>query len=171
VSSRATLAQASFAFALGLVFAAAGASKLLAPAASVADFQRWGVPAAHQAVAVMGTVELTGALLLLTDVAPRLAATVLGLDMLAATLVAGLQDGGVQLVIPAVLAAGCAALALTRARSLRLAARGGPQPRVRAQPAQGTSTESSVGASRATTYRAGSESERFSRMWVSRGGT
>jgi len=40
-----------------------------------------------------------------------------------------------------------------------------------AQPAQGTSTESSVGESRATTYSAGSASERFWRRWVSRGGT
>jgi len=38
-------------------------------------------------------------------------------------------------------------------------------------PAQGTSTESSVGESRATTYSAGSVLERFCRMWVSRGGT
>ena len=39
------------------------------------------------------------------------------------------------------------------------------------QPAQGTSTESSVGESLATTYSAGSASERFRRTWVSRGGT
>ncbi len=38
-------------------------------------------------------------------------------------------------------------------------------------PAQGTSTESSVGESRATTYSAGSESDRFWSKWVSRGGT
>ena len=37
--------------------------------------------------------------------------------------------------------------------------------------AQGTSTESSCGASRATTYSDGSDDERFSRTWVSRGGT
>jgi hypothetical protein len=37
--------------------------------------------------------------------------------------------------------------------------------------AQGTSTESSVGESRATTYSAGSALERFWRMCVSRGGT
>jgi NAD(P)-dependent dehydrogenase (short-subunit alcohol dehydrogenase family) len=37
--------------------------------------------------------------------------------------------------------------------------------------AQGTSTESSVGASRATTYSAGSSAEGFSSTWVSRGGT
>ena len=165
VGPRATLAEASFAFALGLVFAAAGASKLLVPGDAVADFQRWGVPAAHAVVAVLGTVELGGAILLVTDFGLRVAASVLGIEMLAATAVAGLHDGGVQLVIPPLLAAGCAALALTRARSLRLAARSG------AQPAQGTSTESSVGASRATTYWAGSVSERFSRMWVSRGGT
>jgi NAD(P)-dependent dehydrogenase (short-subunit alcohol dehydrogenase family) len=38
-------------------------------------------------------------------------------------------------------------------------------------PAHGTSTESSVGESRATTYSAGSASERFWSRWVSRGGT
>src|SRR3954454_19997927 len=43
----------------------------------------------------------------------------------------------------------------------------GPQPD---QPAQGTSTESSVGESRATTYSAASASERLVRRWVSRGG-
>jgi hypothetical protein len=43
----------------------------------------------------------------------------------------------------------------------------GPEP----HPAQGTSTESSVGESRATTYSAGSASERFWSRWVSRGGT
>jgi thiamine biosynthesis lipoprotein len=37
--------------------------------------------------------------------------------------------------------------------------------------AQGTTTASSCGESRATTYSAGSVSDRFSRMWVSRGGT
>ena len=37
--------------------------------------------------------------------------------------------------------------------------------------AQGTSTESSVGESRATTYSAASSSERFSTTCVSRGGT
>ena len=37
--------------------------------------------------------------------------------------------------------------------------------------AHGTSTESSIGESRATTYSAGSASERLTRMWVSRGGT
>ena len=37
--------------------------------------------------------------------------------------------------------------------------------------AQGTSTESSVGESRATMYSAGSVSETFWTVWVSRGGT
>src|SRR3984957_8637762 len=37
--------------------------------------------------------------------------------------------------------------------------------------AHGTRTASSVGESRATTYSAGSESDTFSTMWVTRGGT
>jgi len=41
----------------------------------------------------------------------------------------------------------------------------------RYSPAQGTSTESSVGESRATTYSAASASERLVSKWVSRGGT
>ena len=45
------------------------------------------------------------------------------------------------------------------------------RPRAHPSPAQGTSTESSVGESRATTYSAGSVSERLRTMWVWRGGT
>ena len=157
VSPRATFAEAAWAFALGLVFAVAGASKLLAPAAPVAEFARWGLPAPHLTVVLAGTLELGGAVMLMTDVGLRAAAILLAAEMTAATVVAGGHDGGVQLVVPPALAVALLGLAAVRTRAI--------------QPAQGTSTESSVGESRATTYSAGSVSERFSRMWVSRGGT
>ena len=60
-----------------------------------------------------------------------------------------------------------------RARRLPRLARGRLLQRLRVHPslAQGTSTESSVGESRATTYSAGSVAERLTTMCVSRGGT
>jgi putative oxidoreductase len=159
--SPSSLAQTAFAFGLGLVFAATGATKLLLPDGPVADFQRWGLPAPHVLVAVAGVLELGGALLLIGDVGVRAAGSMLAVEMSLAGLVAGTHDGGVQLVVPPMLIVGCLGLVLARSRALRVVA----------QSAQGTSTESSVGASRATTYSAGSVSERFSRTCVSRGGT
>jgi uncharacterized membrane protein YphA (DoxX/SURF4 family) len=160
--SPSSLAQTAFAFGLGLVFAATGATKLLLPDGSVADFHRWGLPAPHVLVAVAGVLELGGALLLIGDVGVRAAGSMLAVEMSLAGLVAGTHDGGVQLVVPPILIVGCVGLVLARSRAMRLLAD---------QSAQGTSTESSVGASRATTYSAGSVSERFSRTCVSRGGT
>jgi uncharacterized membrane protein YphA (DoxX/SURF4 family) len=159
--SPSSLAQTAFAFGLGLVFAATGATKLLVPDGPVADFHRWGLPAPHVLVAVAGVLELGGALLLIGDVGVRAAGSMLAIEMSLAGLVAGTHDGGVQLVVPPILIVGCVGLVLARSRALRVVA----------QSAQGTSTESSVGASRATTYSAGSVSERFSRTCVSRGGT
>jgi putative oxidoreductase len=159
--SPSSLAQTAFAFGLGLVFAATGATKLLLPDGPVADFQRWGLPAPHVLVAVAGVLELGGALLLIGDVGVRAAGSMLAVEMSLAGLVAGTHDGGVQLVVPPMLIVGCLGLVLARSRALRVVA----------QSAQGTSTESSVGASRATTYSAGAVSERFSRTCVSRGGT
>ena len=150
MSPRATFAEAAWSFALGLVFAAAGASKLLAPAAPVAEFSRWGLPAPHVTVVLAGTLEICGAVMLMRDVGLRAAAVVLAAEMAAATAIAGGHDGGAQLVVPPALAASLIGLAVVRTR--------------RIQPAQGTSTESSVGESRATTYSAGSVSETFSRM-------
>jgi uncharacterized membrane protein YphA (DoxX/SURF4 family) len=71
--SRSSLAQAAFAFGLGLVFAASGATKLLVPQGPVADFQRWGLPLPHLLVTVAGVLELGGALLLIGDVGVRAA--------------------------------------------------------------------------------------------------
>jgi uncharacterized membrane protein YphA (DoxX/SURF4 family) len=159
--SPSSLAQAAFAFGLGLVFAASGATKLLLPGGPVADFERWGLPLPHVLVTVAGVLELGGALLLIGDVGVRAAGSMLALEMSVAGLVAATHDGGVQLVVPPILIVGCLGLVVARSRALRLAA----------QSAQGTSTESSVGASRATTYSAGSVSDRFSRTCVSRGGT
>jgi uncharacterized membrane protein YphA (DoxX/SURF4 family) len=159
--SPSSLAQTAFAFGLGLVFAATGATKLLLPDGSVADFHRWGLPAPHVLVAVAGVLELGGALLLIGDVGVRAAGSMLAIEMSLAGLVAGTHDGGVQLVVPPILIVGCVGLVLARSRALRVVA----------QSAQGTSTESSVGASRATTYSAGSVSDRFSKTCVSRGGT
>jgi uncharacterized membrane protein YphA (DoxX/SURF4 family) len=161
--SPASMAQTAFAFGLGLVFAAGGATKLLLPEGPIADFERWGLPAPHVLVTIAGVLELGGALLLIGDVGVRAAGSVLAVEMSLAGLAAATHDGGVQLVVPPMLVAGCALLVVARSRALHLAAQ--------AQSAQGTSTESSVGASRATTYSAGSVSERFSRTCVSRGGT
>jgi uncharacterized membrane protein YphA (DoxX/SURF4 family) len=161
--SPSSLAQTAFAFGLGLVFAASGATKLLLPNGPIADFQRWGMPAPHVLVTVAGVLELGGALLLIGDVGVRAAGSVLAAEMAIAGLVAATHDGGVQLVVPPMLIVGCVGLVVARSRALRAAAR--------PQSAQGTSTESSVGASRATTYSAGSVSERFSSTCVSRGGT
>jgi uncharacterized membrane protein YphA (DoxX/SURF4 family) len=105
------LPRACFAFALGIVFMATGASKLIDHAGATADFARWGVPDAAAVTIVVGVFELTAAGLLMLGIATHRVALALAAEMAMAVAIAGRVDGGVQLVVPPALAALCLALA------------------------------------------------------------
>jgi uncharacterized membrane protein YphA (DoxX/SURF4 family) len=105
------LARTILAFALGIVFLATGSSKLIDHAAAVADFTRWGLPVPEQLTIAVGIFELCAAGLLMANVAVRRVALALALEMAAAFAIAGREDGGVQLVVPAAVAALCLGLA------------------------------------------------------------
>jgi uncharacterized membrane protein YphA (DoxX/SURF4 family) len=96
--------------AVGGVFIATGVAKLRGPAAAVKNFEHWGVPAPSTAVYVVAGLEVVCGLLLLLGLAPRLAALVLGLDMLGALATAGRVDHGVYLAVPGALALCCLVL-------------------------------------------------------------
>jgi putative oxidoreductase len=117
------LARVCFAFALGIVFLAAGASKLIDHQQAVADFTRWGLPAPGALTLAVGIFELCGAALLMAGVATRRVALALALEMAVAFAVAGRVDGGAQLIVPPALAALCLGLALLSQPRERVAAR------------------------------------------------
>jgi putative oxidoreductase len=105
------LARTYLAFALALVFLAAGASKLIDHHQAVLDFTRWGLPAPGALSIAVGLFEIAGAALLMAGVATRAVASALAVEMILALIVAGPVDGGVQLVMPSALAALCLGLA------------------------------------------------------------
>jgi uncharacterized membrane protein YphA (DoxX/SURF4 family) len=105
------LARTILAFALGIVFLATGSSKLIDHTAAVADFTRWGIPEPSAMTIAVGIFELCCAALLMANVATRRVALVLAVEMAAAFAIAGRADGGVQLVVPAAVAALCLILA------------------------------------------------------------
>jgi uncharacterized membrane protein YphA (DoxX/SURF4 family) len=117
------LARTILAFALGIVFLATGSSKLIDHAAAVADFSRWGLPMPSALTIAVGVFELCGAALLMANVATRRVALALALEMAAAFAIAGREDGGVQLLVPPVVAAVCLGLAWASRPSHRVAAR------------------------------------------------
>ena len=95
------LARTCFAFALALIFAAAGASKLIDHQTAVDDFTRWGLPAPAALSIAVGVWEVCAAALLMAGVAARRVALAF----------AGRADGGPQLVVSSALAVLCLALA------------------------------------------------------------
>jgi putative oxidoreductase len=105
------LPRTCFAFALGIVFMATGASKLIDHAGATADFARWGVPDAAAVTIAVGLFELAAAALLMLGVATRRVALALAVEMAMALAIAGRADGGIQLVVPPALAALCLMLA------------------------------------------------------------
>ena len=117
------LARTILAFALGIVFLATGSSKLIDHAAAVADFTRWGLPAPEQLTIAVGIFELCAAGLLMASIAVRRVALALALEMAAAFAIAGREDGGVQLVVPAAVAALCLVLAWAWRPAHRMQAR------------------------------------------------
>jgi uncharacterized membrane protein YphA (DoxX/SURF4 family) len=118
-----TLARTCFAFALGMVFLATGASKLIDHAGAVADFTRWGLPDPAALTIAVGIFELGAAALLMADVATRRVALAMAVEMAIAFAVAGRADGGVQLVVPAAVAALCLILAWASRADERVPAR------------------------------------------------
>ena len=109
--SQPPLARTIFTFALGIIFVAAGASKLIDHHQAVLDFTRWGVPAPDVLTIVVAIFELCAAALLMAGVAVRRVAVALAVEMLAALAFAGPVDGGGQLIVPPALAALCLGLA------------------------------------------------------------
>jgi uncharacterized membrane protein YphA (DoxX/SURF4 family) len=105
------LARTIFGFALGIVFLAAGASKLIDHHQAVLDFARWNVPAPGTTTIAVAVFELCAAALLMAGVAVRRVALALAIEMFAAFAFAGPVDGGGQLVVPPALAALCLGLA------------------------------------------------------------
>jgi uncharacterized membrane protein YphA (DoxX/SURF4 family) len=118
-----SLARTCLAFALGIVFLATGSSKLIDHAAAVEDFTRWGIPAPSTLTIAVGIFELCAAALLVANVATRRVALLLAVEMAAAFAIAGREDGGVQLLVPAAVAALCLGLAWGSRPSRRVAAR------------------------------------------------
>jgi len=121
--ANAPLARTCFTFALGMVFLAAGASKLIDHQQAVVDFTRWGLPEPGALTVAVGIFELCAAALLVTGVAVRRVALALALEMAVAFAVAGRVDGGAQLVVPPALAALCLGLAWLSAPRERVPAR------------------------------------------------
>jgi uncharacterized membrane protein YphA (DoxX/SURF4 family) len=117
------LARTTFAFALGIVFLATGASKLIDHTGAAADFARWGVPAPSTMTIAVGVFELAAAGLLMLNVATRRVALALAIEMAMAFAIAGRVDGGVQLVVPPAVAALCLMLAWASRDHERVAAR------------------------------------------------
>ena len=98
--------------AVGLFFVSAGLPKFGASAAWIADFTRWNVPLPELAVYGVGALEVLGGLVLALGVATRLVAALLAVNMAGAVLLAGLIDGGQHLVLPPILGAVTALVAL-----------------------------------------------------------
>jgi uncharacterized membrane protein YphA (DoxX/SURF4 family) len=117
------LARTTFAFAVGIVFLATGASKLIDHSGAVADFTRWGVPAPGALTIAVGVFELGAAALLMLDVATRRVALALAVEMAMAFAIAGRVDGGVQLIVPPAVAALCLMLAWASRADARVPAR------------------------------------------------
>ena len=90
-----------------LVFIGAGLRKLIGNGVVIEDFGRWNVPAPEVMVYVIGVLELTGGILLVAGLMPRIAAGVLGVDMAAAAVLAGPVDPIPHLVVPLALLAVC----------------------------------------------------------------
>ena len=105
------LARICFAFALGIVFLASGASKLIDHQQAVVDFTRWGLPAPDVLTIVVGVWELCASALLMAGIGTRRVALALAAEMAVAFAFAGRVDGGAQLIVPPVLAALCLGLA------------------------------------------------------------
>ncbi len=121
--SQPPLARTIFTFALGIVFVATGASKLIDHHQAVLDFERWGLPAAGVLTIVVAIFELCAAALLMAGIAVRRVAVALAIEMVVALAVAGPVDGGGQLVVPPALAALCLGLAWLSQPRERVAAR------------------------------------------------
>jgi uncharacterized membrane protein YphA (DoxX/SURF4 family) len=122
-SGDAALARTCFAFALGIVFVATGASKLIDHAGAVDDFTRWGVPAAGELTIALGIFELCAAALLMANVATQRVALALAVEMAMAFAIAGRVDGGPQLIVPPAIAALCLVLAWSARSDERVPAR------------------------------------------------
>jgi uncharacterized membrane protein YphA (DoxX/SURF4 family) len=121
-STQPPLAQTILAFALAIVFVAAGASKLIDHQQAVVDFTRWNLPAPEVLTVVVAIFELCCAALLMGGVAVRRVAVALAVEMIVAFAVAGPIDGGGQLVVPPALAALCLLLAWITQPRERMAA-------------------------------------------------
>jgi uncharacterized membrane protein YphA (DoxX/SURF4 family) len=117
------LARTILAFALGIVFLAAGSSKLIDHAAAVDDFSRWGIPASSALTIAVGVFELCAAALLMADLATRRVAMALAVEMAGAFAIAGRADRGIQLVVPPAVAALCLVLAWASRSSRRVVTR------------------------------------------------
>ena len=93
--------------AVGFVFIYTGFSKFASHASETRNFRHWGVPAPSSFVYLIGLVEIVAGVVLVLGLAPRLAALVLIVDMLAAMATAGRIDGGLHLIVPPLLIIAC----------------------------------------------------------------
>lgn len=80
-------------WAAAIVFVGFGAAKFANHASELASFRGYSLPAPGIAVYVIGVVEISGGVLLLTGVLVRVAAVVLAGDMIGAIVVSGLGRG------------------------------------------------------------------------------
>jgi putative oxidoreductase len=92
------------------VFLAVGSSHFSGSARELSDFRRWGVPWPDVSPYLIGTLEVSCGLLLLVGLLARPAALALAGDMVGALVTAGRVDGGIQLVVPPLLAIACLAI-------------------------------------------------------------
>jgi putative oxidoreductase len=77
----------------GTVFVVFGAGKFVNHGAEVDSFETYGLPSPDAFVYLIGALEVVGGLLILIGLATRLAALVLGGDMVGAIIVSGLGEG------------------------------------------------------------------------------
>lgn len=114
--------------AVGLLFVSAGLPKL-GGGPLVADFHRWHIPLASLAVPTVGAFEVLAGAALATGVLTRIVGGLLAVEMTIALLTAGIIDGGQHRVLPPILAAVCAAVAVRGGAAWQLGTRLARRPR------------------------------------------
>jgi uncharacterized membrane protein YphA (DoxX/SURF4 family) len=107
VEDKPSIPAAILRIAVGLTFVYTGFSKFASHASQTRHFRHWGVPAPSSLVYLIGLVEIVAGVVLVLGLAPRLAALVLIVDMLAAMATAGRIDGGFHLIVPPLLIIAC----------------------------------------------------------------
>jgi putative oxidoreductase len=97
------IVRAIFRTLAGLAFFAAGLSKLVGHGAAAEQFARWQLPLPGLFALLVGAIELVCGLLLAAGALTRPVALVLGTIMVGAVVTAGRIDGGMHVIVPALL--------------------------------------------------------------------